>query len=342
MAGAICIAVLYAIKIRSDLGFGSLPQGLIILGVWIVIVSLVWGMIHSSAKFLMDPLFWIYNILVMSLVIVILKKHERGEQLIGYAVLAALAISALGAMIGLRDPTGRNTGFFNNPNQLAYFSICAIACLVVLKDFKISRQLVVGFILGGVGLLSAASLGAIAGALFLILALLVANARSVSGALRLPALAAMVIAVMLLVDGHFGGTISDTLQARFNRADSKITDMYTERNYERIVKFPEHALLGAGSALHEERFSPYGRNEIHSSFGALLFNYGVVGLLLFVAFLVSVLRKASAPLLLSAAAPLLYSVTHMGLRFTTFWILMAIILFRTKSSSRQIKSVVVR
>src|SRR5690606_20913721 len=178
VAGAICIGVLYAIKIRSDLGIGSLPQGLIVLGVWIVIVSLVWGMIHSSAKFLMDPLFWIYNILVMSLVIVILKKHERGEQLIGYAVLAALAISALGAMIGLRDPTGRNTGFFNNPNQLAYFSICAIACLVVLKDFKISRQLVVGFILGGVGLLSAASLGAIAGALFLILALLVANARS--------------------------------------------------------------------------------------------------------------------------------------------------------------------
>src|SRR5690606_6514570 len=105
MAGAICIAVLYAIKIRSDLGFGSLPQGLIILGVWIVIVSLVWGMIHSSAKFLMDPLFCIYNILVMSLVIVSLKKHERGGHRIGYAVLAALAISALGAMIGLRDPT---------------------------------------------------------------------------------------------------------------------------------------------------------------------------------------------------------------------------------------------
>lgn len=328
---AFFVAFFHAIMSRSDMGLGAVPYSLFLLTLWIAVVAMVWAMIYSSPRFLMDPLFWTYNLLVTAVTLLILRKVKSGERILSLAILVALFISAIGATIGLRDPSGRNTGFFNNPNQLAYFSICATACLMVLNDFRVSSmKIIAGYILGGIGLLSAASLGAIAGALGLVAALIVANGRSFLGFILLPVAALITVLALVFVDSYFENVISNTLMARYERSGTKIDDIYTERNYHRIVYFPEYNIMGAGSALHEERFFPHGRHEIHSSFGALLFNYGIVGLGFFLAYLVTVLRKSNLPILLTACAPLIYSITHMGLRFTMFWVLFAIILYKTR------------
>lgn len=333
MAFAFALSFFHAMHIRGDMGLGAVPSGLFLSVLWITIVSFVWAIVYSNANFLMDPLFWSYNLLVSAVTLLILRKIESGQQIISFAILIALSVSALGAALGLRDQLGRNTGFFNNPNQLAYFSICATACLMVLNNFRISSvTIIAAYILGGIGLLSAASIGAMAGAFGLVLALIVANARSFLAFVFLPVGAIVVVSALVFFDGYFDNKISDILAVRIERSGTKIDDIYTERNYDRIVYFPEYNILGAGSALHQERFHPHGRNEIHSSFGALLFNYGILGLGLFLIYLFSVLRHASLPILLTVSAPLIYSVTHMGLRFSLFWVLLAIVYFKSRSA----------
>ena len=81
-------------------------------------------------------------------------------------------------------------------------------------------------------------------------------------------------------------------------------------------------LSGEGSA---ERFPGYGKHEIHSSFGNLLFSYGAVGLALFLLLLWRALRNAPVYIWLIMAAPLTYSTTHMGLRSTAFWFLVVFV-----------------
>lgn len=331
MGLAFFIAILGAIISRKDLAFSLLPRSIYMLVIWIVVVNVCWGIYYSSEEFLMDPIFWVYNLLVSVITIYILKEFKGGGKLITLAILLSLLVSAVGAVLGLKDISGRNTGFFNNPNQLAYFSICATACLIVLNDFKFSSlYVVIGCVLGGVGVLSAASLGALAGSLGLLAALFLANIKKASSMIFLPILLIVFSLAIATVDSYSDGRISSILDTRFERSGSKVDNIYTERNYHRIVYFPEHIILGAGSALHPDRFYPYGRQEIHSSFGTLLFNYGILGLFLFLYYLFSILRKARLQYFLVASAPLIYSLTHLGLRFTIFWILLAVIFYKVK------------
>ena len=72
----------------------------------------------------------------------------------------------------------------------------------------------------------------------------------------------------------------------------------------------------------------FGRNltmEIHSTPATALFSYGVIGLTSFLAMLVLAGRRGEFGYWMIIAAPLAYSMTHMGLRFTLFWLLIALI-----------------
>lgn len=107
-------------------------------------------------------------------------------------------------------------------------------------------------------------------------------------------------------------------------AEGKFDSIGEERNYDRILAFPEYTLVGAGEG-HLDRFYPYDKNEIHSSLGNLLFAYGVPGIALFMALLYSVLRSSPPPIWFVVSGPIVYSLTHMGLRTTLFWIFLAIV-----------------
>ncbi|MBA4208077.1 MAG: hypothetical protein C0454_00930 [Parvibaculum sp.] len=326
MVAAIVAASVFALATRGDMMIGSIPGSFGLLVIWVALVSLVWALVYSSEEFLWAPLFWLYNFFASAIVLLILTRLHNGRELLSWALIAALAVSTSGVFLDLRDPLGRTTGFFNNPNQLAYFSMCAVASLMVLNGFRVSSMPVVaGYTMGVIGLLSAVSLGALAGSAGLLLALVVANVKRLSSIIAMPIGAIIVIFAVAAVDTQFDGVFASGLESRLSRLDTKVDNIYVERNYQRILLFPEYNFLGAGSAHHEERFHPHGRNEIHSSFGALLFNFGIVGLTLFLLYLFHVLRGASLPILLTVSAPLLYSVTHMGLRFTPFWILLIII-----------------
>lgn len=109
------------------------------------------------------------------------------------------------------------------------------------------------------------------------------------------------------------------LLARFN--EHQFDDTLAGRGYDRIWKFPEYLLFGAGQGAFE-RFSEKVEflDEIHSTWAGVLFNYGLVGFFLLAAFLARVFRRIEYPVSLLLLPPFIYGLATFGLRNWCFWV----------------------
>ena len=113
------------------------------------------------------------------------------------------------------------------------------------------------------------------------------------------------------------------VDARDNLTRSDSSDV-SGRGYERIFDYPQYTFFGAA----EGALTRFGRNQksLHSTVGTIFFSYGVVGLGLFFAMLLSIFRTAGLEAAAFILPAFLFGVTHHGLRFPLAWLLIAIIL----------------
>ena len=155
-------------------------------------------------------------------------------------------------------------------------------------------------------------------------------------------LVAAVIAGIVLVGSGVGDHLVNQLNKRLNVFERKVSNAVDERGYSRILEFPEYILLGAGEGARY-RFGDRHSHELHSTFGTLLFSYGVPGLLLFLGTLWMILRRKVFSIWVLASAPLVYSLTHQGMRMTWFWIFLLLVAFYGPQRARKFlpKSVLV-
>lgn len=325
LATAVALVILRAGILNQAIRFSAFPLVWIWLALWVILVCIGWAIHYGSEDFLWPAAFWLFNLSVGVVIVYILSEGERVERWLAKVLSLALIVSGLGVILDLGAGV-RVTGFFNNPNQLAYYSICAMGALLVLYRFSVPvRLLPLGALASGVlGVLGAASLAAMGGMMFLVFGYALANLGSLREGVRFAALAVLALGAVVVFDVSSGGGISENLDARMDRVGAKAGDWFEERKYDRVMAFPEYWALGAGEA-HRERFYPYDGHEVHSSFGNLLLSYGMSGLVLFLILLWTAVRRAPLAVWMVLTAPLVYSLTHMGLRTTMFWVLLAVI-----------------
>lgn len=318
---------------------------MIFLTIWIFLVSSIWLIIYPQGSFFKPPLFFAFNLLVMLAIVNLFYQLDNPKKFFALAVQYALLISGLGAVFSIFFPgvflaseSLRITGFFNNPNQLAFFNLCMLAALIVLRNghLRIVPLELAAVASGIFGILVASSLGALAGLIAIFIAVLLGSIRSVKGFIRFLSIVLLLLSSIYSFDSYHQGLISDRLDTRFNRLATKVGQIESERKYDRILAFPEYWVFGAGEGL-TERFPGYEGNEIHSSLGNLLFSYGALGLGLFMFLLWRAIRHAPFYAWFALAGPMLYSTTHMGLRSTAFWMLMAFMLVCYVKRQKRIK-----
>lgn len=307
---------------------------MIFISTWVFFVSITWSLLYPEGNFWKPPLFFIFNALFMAALINLLYDlKDPGAFLLG-AVRIALVTSGVGVLISIFFPelilaqeTLRVTGFFNNPNQLAYYNLCMLASFVVLKSGLIDIKLadIVPFGAGMTGVMASASLGGLAGLGAVVIALLTAGRISLGKASKLVFLFLILGMVAGAVDVYSGGELAERLETRFGVLERKLDQLESDRGYDRILAHPQYWWFGAGEGA-TERFGEYSGLEIHSSFGNMLFAYGVVGTILLLILLWKSLRNAPVYAWFCVGAPLLYALTHMGLRSTAFWLLVTILL----------------
>ena len=318
------VALLRVLAIGQRLPKDRLPVPWIALTVWAIVVCLSWGLALQSPEFIKHALYWVYNMVIGGLIIYFLSSVRSAESLLSNAIATALVVSGVGVVTDLGFGT-RATGWFNNPNQLAYYSLCALAVLVVLHRFRVPFKPLplAGVSAGLLGILAAASLAAMGGLLALGAAYLYANRTSLRHSVRLCGVLLLVFMGSIAIEVGSGGYIAENVATRMDRSEAKLESWFEERRYDRVMAFPEYWILGAGEG-HFYRFNSHEDGEVHSSLGTMLFSYGLPGVLLLSWVLVAATWRGGLSGWLVLAAPMIYSLTHMGLRTTMFWILIAV------------------
>jgi hypothetical protein len=291
---------------------------------WVCVVNYGWAVVlgkwHNPKDFLIFPLFYFFNVAVFFAALVLAKRDaERFLRITVDMVILTIIYQVVASFFYRRD-LYRGELFFNNPNQLGYYALLC-ACVIALCHRRLGlSRFKSGASVAGCAYLAllSASRASVAGVLVLLAFLLFSNPRTI--------ILASLVSIGLLT---LGGPIYDAIDAAQQRAleDRDPRKSFAEeRGYDRLWKYPEYLITGAGEG-DLERFTEPGEkpHELHSSFGSLLFSYGFIGLGLFLAFGVRVVRGAPYRELLMLVPVLVYTVAHNGLRFTTFWMVLAAI-----------------
>ena len=283
---------------------------------YVFLVNMVWAIILQNYEMLKPPVFYLFNIIIF---FTVLRFHLLSKQ--SFLKLLILIVSAsivfqcaLSFLLPDRFD-GRQVLFFNNPNQLAYwtllsasiFFICANELRVKLV-YQFAMILPIGYLLG-------LSLSKAAMVSFCLL-LLIQYSRKAWHLL----FAAVFVAILLVAFSD--SVIFENVMFRIENIGKQSDDGLAGRGYLRIFSHPHYLFLGAGEFGFERFRNPF---EMHSTIGTVIFSYGIIGTALFFAILWRLYRMAGLRLFFYLAPAFAYGLTHQGLRFSLLWVLFAVV-----------------
>lgn len=287
---------------------------------WVFLVNYGWALVLSKWTMLkaytIFPLYYVFNLAIFFALLLLYQRFGR--------IILRSTVTALFAAVGVQVVVSlasqghsfRDAVFFNNANQLGYYALLAASMIAMAQ-----KELKISLLKASLGLTGCAHLALIsgsrsgvAGIALLFFLIVFSNPRVI--------LAASVVAVALLVVGPVSQSI-DHISQRANRKSH-----YTfaqERGYDRMWKYKEYMIIGAGEG-DVNRFSNDPKHhglEIHSSFATVMFSYGIIGISLFLWFIVRIVRGSSVRLGIMLIPTLTHTAAHQGLRFTMLWVLLA-------------------
>ncbi len=284
------------------------------LAIVITFVSGVWALILSDTKLLMPILFFVFNLFLFLSVSHILTTNKNSAKYILYAVIAAVFLQLLLLPISMTG-FSRQILFFNNPNQLGYWSILSASLfLYLVQKVEISKTLYILFT-GGVLILAGLSLSKAAIVSLFLLYFLYYGNRPIVGIMFA---AAIVLVFIFASELELVSNVIDRLNAIGTGND----DNAEARGYDRIWNFPEYLWFGNGEGAIK-RFGAI--HELHSTLGMLFFSYGPFGIFVFIAIFIRLLFTRGIEAVLPFIPLFAYSLTHQGFRFSLFWLVLAVV-----------------
>jgi hypothetical protein len=296
---------------------------LLFFTLWVCLVNYAWALVlgrwSNLLDFLIHPLFYVFNAAVLLAALIIARRDRDRFVRVTVNVVFALVLFQVAASFFYGTDLYRGELFFNSPNQLGFYALLAASMFAICqRPLGISRlRASIGITACAYLAVLSASRASLAGIAILLLLLVFSDPRAI--------IIGSLAAIGLLT---LGGPISKAIDASQTRATVTRDPTMTfseERGYDRIVEHPEYLLLGAGEGAYE-RFRKPGEHsrEIHSSFGTVLFGYGLVGIALFMTFGVRLVRGSPLRMTVMLVPVLAYTVAHQGLRFTMFWVVVAV------------------
>tara|TARA_R110000796_G_scaffold71409_5_gene162183 strand:- start:50132 stop:51391 length:1260 start_codon:yes stop_codon:yes gene_type:complete len=280
---------------------------------------------NSGLAWYIYSAFYFYNLMVMGFALSLYRQYRK--QFVYTTAYACIFAGILQIVLSYALQTNsegiRGAMFFTNPNQLGYYSLSGLAIILVLETMiKIPRLMVyLSFFVFSYLALISVSKAALGSMIILFGAYLIANK-----VFSFKNIFAIIIVGGLgfigVTQSEFGKRFQENLEKRNINEETRPEEIteWEYRGYDRISNHPEYLVFGAGEGGYN-RFDTFITNhEIHSSFGTIIFCYGIPGTLLFVFFVYSLLKKLPWFYLVYSLPLFAYGVTHMGLRFTIFWV----------------------
>ena len=287
-------------------------------------LSFIFFYIHNDFAFLKSPLNYLYCYLTVLLVFIYIKTFN----LINITFIAILLSSLLQSFLFFTKDHSedfRIALFFNNPNQLAFYGIILNIFLFLffpLINFRYKNIISIILFISNTFLilLSISQAGIIINILLIII---------VSYKLILKSLISfmMFITCLLIIGTYFYNTQNEFIPLL--NASSRVEKEVDEgtggdnglegRNYDRIIKFPQYLIFGAGEA----KFTRFNKNfnlELHSALANILFSYGIIGFFLFMSIVIKAILYLNVDNFLFFICFMLFTIPHNMLRWPLFWI----------------------
>lgn len=301
-------------------------KGAFYFSIYSLLISLIYYAISSDYKYLLPPLNYIYCFICLIFVVDLTKK-ELFFNVTFWALIITLGVQLiLFIKLGLNYDSGRYMIMFQNPNQLGFWGLIVILIFITINHNIILKRpflLYLGILIASFFVIASISQAAIIVLVLLLLIYLFLSFR------KNP----IIYILFFLVSSFFtylyfkqsildDNQILNVLISRFESdlLNENDNDNNLEaRNYNRIWEYPEYLILGAGeSGL--DRFGS-DRNEIHSTFGNILFSYGFVGIFLFAIPLFKVILYPFRIFSIIFLFFLIFTFTHNVFRWPLFWII---------------------
>jgi hypothetical protein len=307
-------------------GYGMLPAHLPAVRAfacfvaYAALVNLSWSVLTLNLSILQYTAYYVYGLLVfMAFLVLYARFRERLLWVTFHGIAASLLLQAVLSPVAPDRNAFRRALFYNNPNQLAYFAVVG-ACLFFLgtRHFRV-KGWYQGCVYAAAGYLALLSLSKSAFPSLAFLVVLVLLKRPLVLLIGLPLLG-FVLAAALNVPRDTAPDMVRNLQDRI--ATREVDETAAGRGYDRLLNHPDYLFFGAGEGGYQ-RFQSELISELHSSYGTLLFCYGVVGTALFTWGLVLVCRRTDFVSALSLVPVFIYGLAHHGLRASLFWVLLA-------------------
>jgi hypothetical protein len=266
-------------------------------------------------------------------------------------VKKSLILSLIIALVGIylygfsltmnEDRIERSVGTFNNPNQLGYYSVCVLSMLLLLSVFRKLSNPFLYLLVAATVLLSVVSLSKAA-----MIAVLMSIVIYHMGNYK-----AVVVALLLLLSAFLAMDL-DSLEnyQAFNRLisiGSDNDDNLISRGYGVLFNLDHRIIYGWGEGYTlagHPGFTPEHGLEVHSTLGSVLIGYGLIGFSVISIFLFRLFYRliSKVGFVYSSSifvGPFLYGLTHNGIRFTIFWVFLAMATYYAYSKAGAVKPI---
>lgn len=291
-------------------------------------VEAVYVFLGGEPKFIINSIFFLFNLILSCALYQFVRQNGLSTLVPGIIIAAGIAlVTILNTGVDLRGigEPGRATGTFNNPNQLGFFSVCLLSITYLFyRSGSVGYWFAAGLfavaLFLSISSLSKAAM--IANFVVIIIALKPASSRNAIFGWSAGTLAATIIIYQLFQGGAFDEYLfMERILNMANESDSSLES----RGYFAILQGNAlQLLLGLGTQGVDDIVG----HEVHSTFGSVLNNYGLVGfaffLMVWIIWCTGLWRQYGLTGLVCLIAPvMLYGITHNGVRFTIFWLLFA-------------------
>jgi hypothetical protein len=304
----------------------------LLFGIYTFGINIIHYVFYPDLRLVLSSMFYVYNVSIFIFISAVLRTYpQKTFKLVYFGIAISLIMQLVHMELLPSNHPFRETGSFNNPNQLAYWALLSSSMIIIIK-YK-SRLNLLDFLLLGMAFyiqLESLSKAGIITSVLLFLILLCSSSIRLRHKVAVFGLLTLLIVSAVANFSNVSSLVlrNETVQGGILRIASigeEADDSAEGRGYLRVLSNPIFLMLGSGEGAYWRYDKDGGNHELHSGLATLLFAYGPVGFLLFCYLLYKIFKGRG---LLFAAVLfniLLFGAVHQNIRFASFWLFLGVV-----------------
>lgn len=311
-------------------------------------INTIYWLIAPDLRYILSCLFLIFNFIAIILFSCLYKNSNSfGKnclKIFKINLIIQLIIYLTG--LGRFYQSSRYMGTFNDPNQFGYYILISFAFINILSnryDTNNTKNSIIYTIITAFLLMMSQSTGMFLGFSVMVVLLILLNIKKRiknSNKIKKTLLwLLMFIPVIILILLIFNISINDAINiinnsniiervsSKMNKIennDSNNVTIWQDRALDYIALYPQYLLYGAGEGGETRFVKVHHYTEIHSTFPALLFYYGIIPFSILIKWIYNKLKRIKTEYLIIYIGLIAESFTLANQRQALFWIIISL------------------